>query len=60
MHRVHVCAECGKPLRRVALTNLVVSYEPDDEDDELFEQLWHRACFVQSQQEPPCTRNESP
>ena len=47
MERVRLCAECGKPLDRVALTALVVTYEPDDESNELFEQCWHKGCFVQ-------------
>ena len=47
MQRVTVCAECGERLDRIALTKLVVTYEPDDVSNELFEQLWHRECFVQ-------------
>ena len=46
MDRVRICAECGKLLDTVALVNLVVSYEADDETDELFEQLWHKACYL--------------
>lgn len=46
MDRVNICAECGAPLERVALVDLVVTYEPDDVEDDIFEQAWHRGCFV--------------
>ena len=46
MDRARICAECGKLLDRVALVNLVVSYEVNDETHEIFEQLWHKACYL--------------
>lgn len=30
MERVDICAECGAPLSRVPLVDLVVSYEKDE------------------------------
>jgi hypothetical protein len=60
MERVEICAECGKPLEHHSLVDLVVSYEIDDETDEIFEQEWHKACYVKyfirriSVELPPC------
>lgn len=47
MDRVLICAECGAPLQRVALVDLVISYEEDKEENILFEQAWHKGCYLE-------------
>lgn len=45
--RVDICAECGAPLNKVPLIELVMSYEEDEEQGDIFEQLWHKTCYYQ-------------
>lgn len=45
MERISICAECGAPLEKTALINLVMSYEEDEDRGDVFEQLWHKACY---------------
>lgn len=46
MDKVDICWECGAPLKRVALVDLVKTYEVDKEAGGIFIQLWHRDCYV--------------
>jgi len=46
MDRVELCAECGRLLDKVALVELLVTYEVEEETDELFEQVWHKDCYL--------------
>jgi hypothetical protein len=45
MERVNLCAECGELLGKVALVELLVTYEEDDEAGDIFEQAWHKTCY---------------
>ena len=43
------CHLCGKDVSKVALTQLVYTWEPID--DELHEVTWHKECFIRAQAE---------
>ncbi len=53
-HRYAPTCECGADVRRAPIVNLVYTFEvcrcgsPDF--DHLVERLWHRKCFVTSEQ----------
>jgi len=47
IERVLLCAECGKLLDKIALVELLTTYEVEDETNELFEQVWHKDCYLE-------------
>lgn len=43
-----ICPVCGKNCQCIALTKLVLTFEPSN-NNELIETTWHKKCYLSSQ-----------